>query len=138
MSYHYGANYGLVIPLNETTAEKMGILDEFHLVRDSDEGLATLQDWYSNRSKDVMVELPVDPVLVAVAAIVTTIDRLLGFQTDLLFSGDVIEPGEEISDDTYFLLFSFQELYEMTPKPVLRKLREMGLEPTEDAWVTGG
>lgn len=138
MSYHYGANYGLVIRFDEDTAEKMGVLKEFKFVQADEEGLIFLEECYGNRSTDFQYENT--PLMQAITKIVEAIDNTFGKRVDLLrVGGEMIEPGDVITDDDMlFFFFGHEDFYDCTPNNLFLLLKEMGLEPTPDAWVTGG
>jgi hypothetical protein len=138
MSYHYGANHGEVIPFNEDTAEKMGILEEFKIVRDSEDGLMYLVEAYE--TPDEQRTEPRHKVDRAVDIIIEVIEKIfIGKWVELYTElGDIVEPGGIVKEGVYFFFLDLEDLYDMTPNKLLLSLREKGLEPVTDYWVTGG
>lgn len=46
------------------------------------------------------------------------------------------EIESELEEDTMYLVFDVDYLYERTPKPVLNQLRKAGIDPEYQSWVT--
>lgn len=128
MSMQHYASYGYPIPLNEDTATRLGLLEEFKKLESAVE--ADGGGW--GFASDDIPEAQ---------ALLEAFKAKYGIEPEYCYVNDESEGLDGIESDTAYLVFSDEDKYVQTVSPAWEKMVEAlpkDLEPTRQSWTVFG